>query len=123
MPKLLAQSQPLGTITGLDNAYTPTGDTGEAYLTSAELLISNILTVLTIVAGIAFTLQFLLGGLNWITAGGQKDKVEKAKGMMTGGAIGLIIVTVSYSVVWIVGQAIGFDILNPAQTLGGAIGF
>lgn len=122
MAPLLAQKS-LGSITGLDSAYTPAADTGAAYLTTAELIISNILTILTVVAGITFVLQFLLGGLNWITAGGAKDKVEKAKGMMTGGAIGLIIVVVSYSVVWIVGQALGFNVLTPAETLGNAIKF
>lgn len=122
MAKLLAQ-QSLGNITGIDNAYSATGDDPGAYLSAVELLISNVLTVLTVIAGITFALQFLLGGLNWITAGGQKDKVEKAKGMMTSGAIGLIIVVVSYSVVWIVGQAIGFNVLTPGETLQNAITF
>lgn len=111
----------LGNITSLDNAYSASGDDPKAYLSSAELLISNVLTALTIVAGISFTLQFLLGGLSWITAGGQKDKVEKAKGMMTSGVIGLIVVVVSYSVVWIVGRAIGFNILTPGETLSSTI--
>lgn len=123
MHKLLAQKPIGGSITGFDSAYTPQGNTGEAYLSTVELIISNILTILTIIAGISFTIYFLLGGLTWITAGGQKDKVEKAKGMMTNGAIGLIIILVSYSIVWIVGEALGIDILNPAETLQGAISF
>lgn len=123
MNKLLAQKPLGGDITGFDSAYTTTGTDGKAYLSTIELIISNVLTILTIVAGISFVLYFLLGGLSWITAGGQKDKVEKAKAMMTNGAIGLIIIVVSYSVVWIVGQAIGVDILNPAEVLDGAINF
>ena len=126
MDKLLAQTggKPLGgTITGFENAYNPTGDDPSAYLSSVELIISNVLTILTVIAGISFVLYFLLGGLSWITAGGDKQKVETAKSMMTNGAIGLIIIVVSYSVVWIVGQAIGVDILNPAEVLQGAIKF
>lgn len=84
-----------------------------------ELLISNILVVLTVVAGIAFTLYFLLGGLNWVTSGGDKSKVDKAKGMMTNGAIGIIIIVVSYAIVWIVGAALGFDILEPGKIIQG----
>lgn len=96
--------------------YQPGGDVGSA--TSAfEKLISNVLVVLTVVAGIAFVLYFLLGGLNWITAGGDKGKVEKAKGMMTGGAIGLIIIALSYSITWIVGKALGIDILEPGALI------
>jgi hypothetical protein len=84
-----------------------------------EKLMSNILVMLTVVAGMAFVLYFLLGGLNWITAGGDKGKIDKAKGMMTNGAIGLIIIALSYSITWIVGKAIGIDILNPATIING----
>lgn len=84
-----------------------------------EKLISNVLVVLTVVAGITFTLYFLLGGLNWITAGGDKGKIDKAKGMMTNGAIGLIVITVSYAITWIVGKALGLDILNPGTIIKG----
>lgn len=120
---LLAQKPLGGNISGFDSAYAPTGGSETDYLNSAELIISNVLTILTIVAGISFTLYFLLGGMNWITAGGQKDKVEKAKNMMTNGAIGMIIIVVSYAIVWIVGQALGIDILNPATLLQGTIKF
>lgn len=98
--------------------YQPGGDIASS--TSAfEKLISNTLVVLTVVAGIAFVLYFLLGGLNWITAGGDKGKIDKAKGMMTGGAIGLIVIAVSYAITWIVGKALGIDILNPGTIIQG----
>lgn len=98
--------------------YQPTGGI-EGSTTAVEKLISNTLVVLTVVAGITFVLYFLLGGLNWITAGGDKGKVDKAKGMMTGGAIGLIIIVLSYSIVWIVGKALGLNILEPGTVLQG----
>lgn len=98
--------------------YQPGGDLGSS-TSAVERLISNVLVVLTVVAGLAFVLYFLLGGLNWITSGGDKGKVEKAKGMMTGGAIGLIIIAVSYSIVWIVGKALGIDILEPGKIISG----
>jgi len=84
---------------------------------AVERLISNTLIVLTAVSGIAFILYFVLGGLSWITAGGDKGKVDKAKSMMTNGAIGLIIIVVSYAIVWIVGTALGVDILEPGKLL------
>ena len=99
--------------------YQPTGSDLGGSTSAVEKLISNVLVVLTIVAGISFTLYFLLGGLNWITAGGDKGKIEKAKGMMTNGAIGMIVIAVSYSIVWIVGKALGIDILNPGTILSG----
>lgn len=123
MNRLLAQQQPLGGTIGGFDAYNP-GAAGEGeYLSTTELIISNALTVLTIIGGIMFVLYFLLGGLTWITAGGQSDKIEKAKSMMTNGAIGLIVIVVSYSIVWIVGQVVGLDVLNPAETLQRTITF
>jgi len=113
--KLLADV-PLEQIT-TPGAYDPTsGDIG-GYTSAAEKIISNVLVVLTIVAGLSFLIYFLLGGINWITAGGQKDKVETAKTMMTNGAIGLIIVVLSYSIIWIVGKALGLNILEPASII------
>ncbi len=96
--------------------YQPGGGI-EGSTSAVEKLISNVLVVLTVVAGIAFTLYFLLGGLNWITAGGDKGKIDKAKGMMTGGATGIIVIAVSYAIVWIVGKALGIDILNPGSLI------
>jgi hypothetical protein len=115
MTKLLAQGIDFSKIT-TPGGYQP-GD-GVAGATGAvEKLVSNVLVILTVVAGIAFVLYFLLGGLNWITAGGDKGKIDKAKGMMTNGAIGMIVITLSYSIVWIVGQALGINILNPASLI------
>lgn len=98
--------------------YQPGGDITSS-AGAIEQLISNILVAFTVFAGIAFTLYFLIGGINWITAGGDKDKIEKAKGMLTNGAIGLIIIVVSYSLVWIIGKALGLDILDPAKIISG----
>lgn len=98
--------------------YQAGGDIGSS-TGAIERLISNTLVVLTVVAGLAFTLYFLLGGLNWITAGGDKGKIDKARGMMTNGAIGLIVITVSYSIAWIVGKALGIDILEPGKIISG----
>lgn len=99
-------------------AYDPApGSDKTAYTAALEKIISNSLVVLTVIAGLSFVIYFLLGGLNWITAGGQKDKVETAKTMMTNGAIGLIVVAVSYSIVWIVGQALGLQILEPGEII------
>ena len=113
MSKLLALQFSNITTPG---GYQP-GDGVAGASSALEKLISNVLVVLTIVASIAFTLYFLLGGLNWITAGGDKGKIEKAKGMMTNGAIGMIVIAVSYSIVWIVGKALGIDILNPGALI------
>jgi cytochrome bd-type quinol oxidase subunit 2 len=101
--------------------YNPQGTEIGDSTGAIEKLISNVLVVLTVVAGIAFVLYFLLGGLSWITAGGDKGKIDKAKGMMTNGAIGMIVIAVSYAITWIVGAALGIDILNPGTIINGIV--
>jgi cytochrome bd-type quinol oxidase subunit 2 len=115
MSKLLALQ--FNTIT-TPGGYQP-GSGIEGSTSAIEKLISNTLVILTIVSGLAFTLYFLLGGLNWIVAGGDKGKIDKAKSMMTNGAIGMVVIAVSYAITWIVGKALGIDILNPGTLING----
>jgi len=80
--------------------------------------LSSIITTLTVVASLAFAIYFIIGGLKWITSGGDKNKAEEAKTQMTQAAIGLIVVVVSYFIIGIISNVLGLDILDPAKTLG-----
>ena len=115
MTKLLA-NQPLDAISGL-SGYQPTGTKPENYFNTGEKIISNILAILSILGGIYFTVYFLIGGINWITAGGDQGKIDKAKKQMTGAAIGLIIISASYAISYIVSIVTGINILEPGKLL------
>ncbi len=104
-----------GTITGI-GGYNP-GDSIETASKGLSDIISNIVGLLTIVAGISFLIYFTVGGLSWITAGGDTGKIEEAKDKMTGGAIGMIIVVAAWAISWILGQVLGVNFLNPVETL------
>jgi hypothetical protein len=80
-------------------------------------ILSNLLAMFTLVAGIAFLIYFVIGAFNWITAGGDAQKVEKAGKQITNALTGLIIVVAAYSVTAIVGTVLGIDILNPATII------
>jgi hypothetical protein len=82
-----------------------------------EQIVSNMLGLITVIAGLAFLMYFVFGGLQWTLAGGDQGKVDGAKKQMTNGAIGLIIIIVSYGIMAVVGQVVGLNILNPAQEL------
>ena len=93
--------------------YAPVGDV----TASIAKLASNVFGFLTITAGIAFLIYFAIGGLTWITSGGDKGKVDEAKKRMTGAAIGMIIITLTYGIVWIIGKVLGFNLLDPAAEI------
>ncbi|KKT30194.1 MAG: hypothetical protein UW16_C0016G0014 [Microgenomates group bacterium GW2011_GWC1_44_10] len=80
-------------------------------------LLSNLITTITVVGSLAFVIFFTLGGLSWITAGGDKAKVSSAQTQMTQAAIGLIAIVASFFIIGIVGAVLGIDILNPFTTL------
>jgi hypothetical protein len=74
--------------------------------------LSNLIGLLTIVAGIYFVLTFILAGFDWLSSGGDKGKVEKAQNRMTSAAIGLLIVIIALGIIGVVGGVFGLDILN-----------
>jgi len=83
--------------------------------------ISTIIGTLTVVAGLAFLVFFFLGAVKWISAGGDKGKVQEAQAEMINGIIGLIVVVVAYFIVGIVGGILGLDILNPMKVINSFI--
>src|SRR3989344_2836955 len=68
--------------------------------------IDNVLTIIRAVIRfilvVAFILAFiflLIGGIRWITAGGDEKGVASARNMITAALIGLVIVLVSYALI------------------------
>ena len=80
-------------------------------------LVSTMLGFLTILAGLAFLLYFLLGAIQWITSNGDPQKVESAKNQMTAAGIGLVAAISAYVVAGIVSIVLGIDILDPSKLL------
>lgn len=103
---LLAQTQPLN-IGGSTALISPIG-------TLDQLLQIGASAILTI--GTIAVLYFLLyGAFSWITAGGEKGKIEEARGMMTQGVIGLVILA---SVFLIFGLVLNFLGLRTRFNIG-----
>jgi len=84
---------------------------------SFGILISSLISTITIIGGLAFLIYFIVGGLKWITSGGDKGKVSEAQTQMTQAAVGLIVIVVSYFLTGIVGSVLGLNILNPFKVL------
>lgn len=78
-------------------------------------VIQNIVGIMTIVAGIWFIFQVIIGGIGWLTAGGDKAKVESAQKKITQGIIGLAIVIIAIFLIDLIGTLLGLEILRPGQ--------
>lgn len=105
----------LGTeVTGVGTFQTAVSSTVQ---TSLGTFLSNLITTISVVGSLAFVVYFTIGGLKWITAGGDKAKVGEAQQQMTQSAIGLIAMIASYFIIGIVGAVLGINILAPFATL------
>lgn len=94
------------------NPAVPGGDSPDNSPTQFAITVATLWQTIIIVGGLAFILYFLWGGLQWIMAGGDKNKIEEAKAKLTQGLIGLAILAASYVVVKFIEMAIGLDLLN-----------
>jgi len=63
-------------------------------------IVKYLLTFLAIIA----VIMILYGGFIWMTAGGNEDRVAKAKKIITSGAIGLIIVISAFAITMFVAE-------------------
>jgi len=73
--------------------------------------------VLRLVLGIAALLVFfylILGGIEYITSGGEKGKTEAARNKITSAVIGLIILAASWAILQLALTFLGFTNLNDA---------
>lgn len=82
-----------------------------------ELLISRVIGVMTVIAGIWFIFTLLIGAIGWLTSGGDKGAVEAARKRISNGLTGLIIVVISIFIVSLVGRFLGFDILGLSNAI------
>jgi len=74
-------------------------------------LIASFLHLLLIGAGIAAFFYLLLGGIQWITSGGDKAGTEAAREKITAAVIGLVIVVSVFAFINIIAPILGLDFL------------
>ncbi|MFH0873770.1 MAG: hypothetical protein V1846_02920 [Candidatus Komeilibacteria bacterium] len=83
-------------------ALTPSLDIPESFggLGSQDLkiTIANIVQIVLGFLGILTVLIILLGGFKWMTSGGNEDKIDEAKKLISAGVVGLVIVLAAYAI-------------------------
>jgi len=114
--KLIAQAK-LGSIQPVTDARTPENLDNATVLSTLETWMSDILGMITVLATLFFIVYAFLAAFDWITAGGDKGKIDKAKDRLVWSTLGLILMIASYAIIGLIGGIIGLDILNPASML------
>lgn len=91
-------------------------------LTSLELLVSNLIGLLTTIGALVFVFMFFYGAFRWITGGDDAAKIQKARDQMVQGVIGLVIMVAGYAIIGLIGSMVGINILSPAAQVRGILG-
>ena len=104
---------PIGEGEGF-GAWTKFGDNPGGLLAD---IISNILGILTIFAGIWFLFQAIMAGYSYLSAGGDKARIENAWRKLTNALIGLAIVVAAYGLLALLGTFLGVDFLNVGKVI------
>jgi len=100
---------------GVDK-YQSQVDSGEIGII---LFVSNVIRLITIVAGIWTMLNFVLAGWIYITSSGDSDAGSKVSTKMINSVMGFVIVALSYTIAAIIGLLVFGDasyIINPQLT-------
>ncbi len=80
-------------------------------------LISAIVGTLLIIAALLAFLFLILGGIQWITSGGDKAGMEAARNKITHAIVGLIIVGAAWAIMILIQNFLGITII------GGTVSF
>lgn len=120
LQKVFAQGEDLGKIGG--SGLGPFGNIGldaTSGLKGVTNAVSSVIGVMTLGAAIWFMFQFLIGGINWISSGGDKGKLEQARDRLTNAFLGLVVVVAGWGILALAGKFFNFDILltNPGQII------
>jgi len=79
---------------------------------SLGTFISSALTLAFIFAVLAVLLMMIWGAFEWITSGGDKEAVGKARGKIINALIGLAVMAVAFALFKVAGQFIGINIAD-----------
>jgi cytochrome bd-type quinol oxidase subunit 2 len=74
--------------------------------------LNKIITLFFIVGGVAFFFMIVLGGIKWMTSGGDKEKLEGARKQITSAVVGLVVFLLIFAIINLIETLFGVNLLN-----------
>jgi TRAP-type C4-dicarboxylate transport system permease small subunit len=75
-------------------------------------LVSAFVKLILIVAALVFFFLLIIGGIQWMTSGGDKTATEAARGRITAALIGLVIVFAAWAIGSLINYFFNVNIFN-----------
>lgn len=80
-------------------------------------IISAGIQLVLVISAIVFFFILVMGGVKWITSGGDKGKTEGARNQITAALVGLVIVFAAWAIIQLLETFFDISILNGLQML------
>jgi hypothetical protein len=77
-----------------------------------EEYVQDVLSAIFVVALLSVLIFLVWGAMEWIFSGGEKSKVETARGKITGAIMGLIILAASLALFGLVQKFLNIDLIT-----------
>lgn len=74
--------------------------------------ITRVYSAIIIVAAIAAFIYMIYGGVQWVMSGGEKEKLNEARGKITQALVGLAIVAAAWAIFKLIDYFFGIGITN-----------
>lgn len=114
--KFLAQV-PLGQVGGGGGLGPFSGVSGEGSANAIATILSSVIGVMTIGGAIWFLFNILIAGFTWISAGGDKTKLQTARDKITNAFIGLVVVVAAWALLALAGTFFGVNFTDFGQLI------
>lgn len=98
---IFGKIQPPDALKGLIQK-DPTGAGG------ISLFLSNLVALIYSLAAIVLIFMFIAGAFEWLTSGGDKEKLESARRKLINAVIGIMLFAVAFAIIQVLGQFTGF---------------
>lgn len=85
------------------------GKTGTGFFAA---LIPSLVGLTLVVGVLIFFFTLVIGSIQWITSGGDKNSLEAARSKITNGLIGLIVLFVSFAIIQFIETFFSINILT-----------
>lgn len=87
-------------------------DSSGVPFTNLGALLQNALALLFFVAGLLAFVFIVIGGIQWITAGGDAKAASAARDRITAAVVGLLVVVAAFAITLILGQLFGINLFQ-----------
>ncbi len=85
-----------------DINLNPPGEFSNLTAFTVSSIISAAIQLILIIAAVIFFFILVIGGIKWITSGGDKGKTEGARNQITAALVGLVIVFAAWAIMSII---------------------